>query len=88
MRVYNDSWKASVIGRLQAAEGGVDGDVVTPLGIVAVACDRWREGYSSLRFSFVHGERHYYRNIERRAPFTRRGIITMACRFAREVAGS
>jgi hypothetical protein len=62
----------------------LDGEVVTPRGIVTVysQSDERRGGYS--RYDFVYGGRLYVRteNVER----TVRGLAIMAARFAEEVA--
>ena len=56
------------------------GPVLTPQGIVMVSYETYSE---RLRMDFIHAGRWYIR--EQRQEITRRGLTTMAARFAREV---
>ena len=79
------SWKVTAtLGRLSTRKRAcgssyLDGEVATPFGYVLAWSD---DGTSSLRFMW--GGREYSKVIKR--PFTRRGLATVAARFAREIA--
>jgi hypothetical protein len=61
------------------------GSVITSLGAVVVYADnRETTAKPCTSFDFVWQGRLYHRSIEGRV-FTKRGIVTMAGRFAREV---
>jgi hypothetical protein len=89
--MFTDSTKATVVSRLGVIEEAspILGDVVTPLGIVSVdgGCVGGHRGVPVhyVTLDFVYGGRHHSRYIERVEQFTRRGLTTMATRFAREM---
>lgn len=67
-------------GQLRARDGYIDGPVVTLLGIVIAYT---QENYT--RLDFVWNNRLHVRTIDRR--FSKRGLVTKAAQFAKEVAG-
>lgn len=68
---------------------GLDGEVVTPYGIVRVWSEDWRNAHTGKRYRttglrFVVDGREYHL-IRRDRALRRRGLVTAAERFAREV---
>lgn len=56
----------------------LDGEIITPFGVVSVYSQK---GYS--KFDVAHGMRHYMRSSYR--SYSRRGLVTQAMRFIKEI---
>lgn len=59
------------------------GYIVTPHGIAVIYAENNRKGY--IRVDFVHGGRLHMLSIHGQQ-YTKRGVVTIAGRFVREVA--
>lgn len=72
--------------RLNATESYLDGDVLTPWGIVTVYSENEELGgnMNLARFDFVFDGILYIRTFKR--SFTERGLTLMARKFAKEIA--
>lgn len=75
--------QGSIVERSTERGWESDGLVFTNHGVVQVISDTYRKnGDTTLRF--VHNGRHYIRFIDRY--YTPRGLVTLAARFAKEIA--
>ena len=90
-RYYDDSfavgkgWGGSHI-ELNKEYNYLDGDVITPQGIVLVYAQGDKEAFHASRLDFVWRGRYYVRNFEKR--YTPRGLVTKAKQFAKEIVES
>lgn len=62
--------------------GWLDGEVVTPHGIVSVYAQGDNENFSMTRLDFAHRGFLYMRTFDKR--YTSRGIVTKAKQFAKD----
>lgn len=71
-------------GRIKTSpDGWLDGEVVTPQGIVTVYAQGDEVADHYTRLDFVFDQTHYMRTFDKR--YTSRGIITKATQFVNEI---